>query len=88
MVDRELAHRGRDEGGRRGGLGGDPQVAGDDVLQLGNIGFGFLDDGEYPVGMQDEPLAGRCQHHPSPAPLDERDSRFVLQLGDLLRNGR
>ncbi len=57
MVDRELAHRGRDEGGRRGGLGGDPQVAGDDVLQLGNIGFGFLDDGEYPIGMQDEPLA-------------------------------
>ncbi|GLR56532.1 hypothetical protein GCM10007919_12560 [Rhizobium indigoferae] len=47
-------------------MGGDPQVAGDDFLQLGNIGFGFLDDGEYPVGMQDEPLAGRVSITPRP----------------------
>lgn len=88
MVDGELAHYGGNEGGSRGRLGGDPEISGDDILQLGNIGLGFLDDGEYPVGMHNEPLAGRCQRHPSPAPLDERNADFVLQLGDLLGNGR
>jgi hypothetical protein len=38
--------------------------------------------------MHNEPLAGRCQRHPSPAPLDEGNADFVFQLGDLLGHGR
>ncbi|MBB4112916.1 hypothetical protein FHT80_002238 [Rhizobium sp. BK226] len=69
-------------------MSGDPEIPRDDILQLGNIGLGLLDNGEYPVGMHNQPPAGRCQRHPSPTPLDQRNSDFILQLGDLLGNGR
>ncbi|MBB4193461.1 hypothetical protein GGE45_002962 [Rhizobium aethiopicum] len=54
MIDRQLPQGGGNEGlcGRR--LRGDPQVARDGILQRGNIGSGFLDDGEEAVGMFDQ----------------------------------
>ena len=88
VVPGQSGQRGRDHRAAGAGKGADAQWAGQALARAGQFGGGPLQLFEHGLGVPDQVLPGRGEHHPPPAAFQQGQARLPFERAELLRDGR